>query len=381
MDAVRTDQVLHLVYGAALGRNTWAATLEAISCAMGARFASLWAYPRTPTLDRLCMPGQDELIEAYFAEEWEKRCPREQVVAMLGDSRFASGVVSDELARSVDPLAFREFTLDFQARHGLGDCAASRVSIERGHCAMLVVDRAAGAAPFSPEDLRIVATLGEHVGLSLALADRAAGASHEAAAWRTALEEAAIAAVFLSRDGTVLATTEPAERLFSDAFRVVGKRLECRSSDGQTAIDTIATARLRNASLLTIPRGEGHRPLLARAIPLDTAESPTAWMFSHVQVETILVIAEPEPEPGRVGTVEVLTRLGLSPAEAQVAALVGAGAAPVQVAEALALAETTVRSYLREAYSKLDISRQGQLSLLVNQIRSICPAEARLRLS
>jgi DNA-binding CsgD family transcriptional regulator len=120
---------------------------------------------------------------------------------------------------------------------------------------------------------------------------------------------------------------------------------------------------------------------MARAIPLDTVEPSTAWMFSHVHVETILIIADPEPEANRAGTVDVLTRLGLSPAEAQVAALVGAGAAPVQVAEALSLAETTVRSYLREAYSKLDISRQGQLSLLVNQIRSIYPPEPRLRLS
>jgi DNA-binding CsgD family transcriptional regulator len=93
------------------------------------------------------------------------------------------------------------------------------------------------------------------------------------------------------------------------------------------------------------------------------------------------VIADPAPEPHSTGTVEVLMRLGLSPAEAQVAALVGAGAAPVHVAETLALAEATVRSYLKEAYSKLEISRQGQLSLLVNQIRSICPPPARVRLS
>ena len=44
------------------------------------------------------------------------------------------------------------------------------------------------------------------------------------------------------------------------------------------------------------------------------------------------------------------------------------------------VAEATERTYLKEAYSKLDISRQGQLSLLVSQIRSICPA-ARMRLS
>ncbi|MCW5695622.1 MAG: hypothetical protein KIS96_02685 [Bauldia sp.] len=379
MEAVKTDQVLHLVYGAALGRNSWSATLEAIACALGARFASLWAYPRTG--DRLCMPGQDELIEAYFAEEWEKRCPREQVVATLGDPRFSSGVVTDDLARSFDPLAFREFALDFQARHGLGDCATSKISIDRGHNAMLVIDRFAGAAAFSPEELRAIASISEHLGLSMAIADRVMGAAHEATAWRIALEEAGVAAVFLARDGSVLATTEPAERLFCDAFRVVGRRLESRVPEGQAAIETVTAARQRSHALLTVPRGEGYRPLIGRAIPIDAVEPSPAWMFSHVPVDTILVIADPEPEAHRAGTVEVLTRLGLSPAEAQVAALVGAGAAPVQVAEALALAETTVRSYLREAYSKLDISRQGQLSVLVNQIRSICPPDTRLRLS
>ena len=61
----------------------------------------------------------------------------------------------------------------------------------------------------------------------------------------------------------------------------------------------------------------------------------------------------------------LLRLLGLTPAEARIAAAVGAGLPPREAARSLGLAESTVRSGLKVIFGKLGIRRQTELVKLV----------------
>ena len=112
------------------------------------------------------------------------------------------------------------------------------------------------------------------------------------------------------------------------------------------------------AEPIAVPRRDG-MPLLVHAMPLaaDAALEPAA----------LLLIADPErPHRGDAG--RTLQLLGLTAAEARLAALVGAGQSPRESAKSLAITEGTARTTLKTVFGKLAISRQSELARLVARI-------------
>ncbi len=76
-------------------------------------------------------------------------------------------------------------------------------------------------------------------------------------------------------------------------------------------------------------------------------------------------------DPGRPGNgnaLPMLQLLGLTPAEARLAAAVGAGKAPREAAAELAVTENTARSTLKVVFDKLRIGRQSELARIVARL-------------
>jgi DNA-binding CsgD family transcriptional regulator len=66
---------------------------------------------------------------------------------------------------------------------------------------------------------------------------------------------------------------------------------------------------------------------------------------------------------------ELVERLfALAPAEARVAALVGSGLSPRQAAEKLGISEGTVRTTLKHVFTKVGVSRQSELAVLLTKL-------------
>ena len=76
-------------------------------------------------------------------------------------------------------------------------------------------------------------------------------------------------------------------------------------------------------------------------------------------------------DPGRdvdSDPMPALQLLGLTPAEARIAGLVGGGHSPKEAADMLKLSPYTVRSALKIAFDKLGISRQSELAKIVARL-------------
>jgi DNA-binding CsgD family transcriptional regulator len=101
------------------------------------------------------------------------------------------------------------------------------------------------------------------------------------------------------------------------------------------------------------------RSILARAVAVDPGVAGPGQLL--VLFDDPIGPAARDPGP-------TLELLGLTPAEARIASLVGAGRSPREAADALELTVNTVRSALKIAYEKLGISRQSELARIVARL-------------
>lgn len=100
-------------------------------------------------------------------------------------------------------------------------------------------------------------------------------------------------------------------------------------------------------------------PLIAEAFILD----PQVFGAGKV----LLLVTDPRaPAPRDAGP--SLRLLGLTEAEARIAAQVGSGSSPQEAAAQLRLAVGTVRSTLKSVYDKLGVRRQAELARLVTRL-------------
>jgi DNA-binding CsgD family transcriptional regulator len=69
------------------------------------------------------------------------------------------------------------------------------------------------------------------------------------------------------------------------------------------------------------------------------------------------------PDPALIRDV-----LGLTLGEARVASLIGTGRSPREAAEKLGITEETARTTLKRVFSKVGVSRQGELAALLTRL-------------
>ena len=162
-------------------------------------------------------------------------------------------------------------------------------------------------------------------------------------------------ALILGHDGHLLQINHEAERLSGVAF---GERwLSAGLLLAGIAKDVLA--RKRPAARVAVPRRGGLTPLLGQMLPLGTNLTSTPAV--------LLLFTDPE-RADRGDASPALRLLGLTPAEARIAALVGGGQAPRRAAAALGITEGTARTTLKLAFDKLGLSRQAELVQLVERL-------------
>lgn len=177
--------------------------------------------------------------------------------------------------------------------------------------------------------------------------------------------------ILLTADARVLHMNEPAAKLLSDGLKVIGNRLRCSDRVAQDRLDSLLSdPRKASPTPVLIPRPSGRQPLLAQAMPVGQSDLYSATPPSQSPPATILLLTDPETQPEGDIT-KTLELLGLTPAEARIAALVGAGHSPRETAELLGITEGTTRTQLNRIYDKLGISRQSGLAKLVGRLQGL----------
>lgn len=173
------------------------------------------------------------------------------------------------------------------------------------------------------------------------------------------------AAAIVGRHGRILHLNPDAERLAGDGFVTTGRVLRAARSASQAALDRAIERALRGergAGPVALERIGESAPLLAQAMPM----SPTA-----AGEKSVLVLFTDPARRGKGESTNALRLLGLTPAEARLASLVGSGRSPKEASEQLCITENTARSVLKTIYDKLAINRQSELAHVVARIESV----------
>jgi len=172
------------------------------------------------------------------------------------------------------------------------------------------------------------------------------------------------AAMIVGADGAIGAMTPRAGALIGDGLVTVRGYLRASDAALQAALERLiadaAAASPQSQALAPIAiKRTGGPPLIVDALSIGSVATGRPAVL-------LLITDADQPIAGSAGA--ALQLLGLTPAEARIADLVGAGRSPREVADALDLSLNTVRSALKIAFDKLGIGRQAELAKIVARL-------------
>ncbi|WP_374619543.1 helix-turn-helix transcriptional regulator [Devosia sp.] len=187
------------------------------------------------------------------------------------------------------------------------------------------------------------------------------------------LTEFGLGVVVVRQDLRPLFINAVAQALMGDGLALAGGVLwpaetALRSALAAAVDGVLAEGATRTVTApMALRRPSGRKPLIVQAFRLSA-------MHVGVAVEAAALLLIIDPARGRkANPLRSLQLLGLTLAEARIAALVGSGLSPREAAKAAGNSEGTVRSTLKQVYDKLDIGRQSELARLVTRLEVVGP--------
>jgi DNA-binding CsgD family transcriptional regulator len=365
-EQVRLSRLIASMYDATLEPGQWSEVLARIVDFVGGHGGCLLAKDATSRdIDTHWQTGVDPHYMRLYTETYSKIGP---VAALtFGD---VGQIVSVPEVVAYDEFRRSRFYLEWAEPQGWVDVALAVLDRSAGGWGFLGISRNATNGMVDDEMRRRMSLVVPHVRRALRIGRAVERRQADAATFADILDRLSAGLLLFDAQGRIVHTNAAAGDMLRDGglLRAIGKRL--------TAGDAQAERTLRETAIL--PRAEGMHlgregvvvPLrtcdgeryIARAMPLanaaprgmgETAEATTAVFVRRATMDS--------PSPPDV----IAESYKLTPTELRVLfALVEVGGVP-EVAEALGIAETTVKTHLARLFAKTGARRQAELVKLV----------------
>jgi DNA-binding CsgD family transcriptional regulator len=362
------EDALLACFDAVTAPDLWPEAAEQLAGAMGGlgicfhmRGAAPGQRMRAPMSSRY-----RDLLDEMLPGEWaplDVRGARGWPMAERGKRIFTEAEITTAAERASLPIYTELFR-----RHDLTGWAGTVMNVEDELWAFNVV-RAESMGDLSDahaSDTQRMALIRPYVRRMLSYSKALATAASEGAF--DALESSGTAAVLLGVHGRVSQVTTAAIPYLRDGLRVRNGRLcaEAPFADGlleariAAALSGAASAAGAEAGPLSLPR-PGGGTLLVDVMPLRGSVADT---FGRCAV--LVKLWDPQRRP-RPATAALRAAFGLTPREADVAALLGAGEGVAEISDALGLKDSSVRQIVKTVLSKAGARRQSEFVAMVAQ--------------
>jgi DNA-binding CsgD family transcriptional regulator len=373
---LRALDLIGRIYEAAMMPALWQGIVEGLSEALdGSAVALSFDLPAVSRADRRFAAGIDadvggDCLDAFLEEVSQAPAARHPV-----ERGFALAQLSAD--RSIENSAFRESWREprkLAPEWPMGHLIAS----EGGRpIASIVAYRKRGSGAFSDSDLALANRLVSHLARAFELYQMLAGVTHQRHALAEVMNRLPAGVVLLNDEGRVVLTNRSAIRILGrhDGLFLADDALHAQDAGAEetlqrrisevTAAPPNAEDESENGSggTLAAPRTSGDGAYMisvARLLPGRTV---------HDAVASVLLS---DPEIGAEPAVELLRDLhDLTPAEAELVGHLARGRSLEEAAKARGVSINTVRSQLKQVFSKTNTSRQGELVQLV--LRCLLP--------
>ncbi len=347
-----TLDLLAVLFASLLDDAPWATFLDRLRNTAQASYATLILTPYAAYRPGLILtPGADPSVDADYAS---------RIFTIDPFTGLPEGKVSrllDFVADDAFKPAFREFMSSFEVL-GVDIVLSDRID------ARLRLTRAIDLPAFTPAEAARLQRLVPHVRVALSLFDRLATVQTEQRIYAGAIAQMAIGVIILDVHGKVVSVNTHAEAILTERDGI-------GLHDGMVVpVDPALARQLRvhiadpgkaGSLTLRIDRPSGAGDLL---LVVDSASAPGRATTASGPA-TVLFLTD--PARGRsVQAAAVRDLLGLTQAEAAVAALLADGLSPADAATRIGISPNTVRSHLRSIFNKTGVKRQSQLVQLVH---------------
>lgn len=371
----RTEQALETVdwlYRAAMEPELWPEALEKFAFSVGC--VGMAMIPITPndTTGLVVSPSLDEMDVEYRREWWRL----DTRVGRIFTRQLSRGVCCEAQLFNDEELARDPLRQEFCRAWGIGAFAAQLVEPWPGHVVAFSGQRALKRGHFDGDDLTTLRWLGQHAARALTVSLRLAARESMIGGLFETLERFGGGVFVLDGRREVVHMNACAEGLLGDGLTLAKRRLLTSAPDRQHALDMLITSAFDSQATsaefgpVALPRSSGRRPLLVQIMPFRSRSADDLPFNGLRSVDGALLLVV-DPERDSVAPHECLRLLGLTSAEARLAALVGTGMRRRDAAALLGVSEWTARDTLKTIYSKLTISSQSELVRLVDRIAAV----------
>ncbi|HEY1614756.1 MAG TPA: PAS domain-containing protein [Rhizomicrobium sp.] len=362
------EQLLDLIYEAAVEPDRWPAVCERFADVMGGGVATL-TFRNHATgegagiASRICRSELDR-VWGYFA----KRNPLLKITDLPARPR----VLTDEEKLPKSELVRTEYYNDFLRRNGMHSLLMARLIVGDDTSVVLSVGRAAGRDTFGQREVEIANRFHPHLMRAYQLANRLTGMRAVDAGLRQVVEHASSATMLVDAAARVQYANAAAEALLTTGSGLSLKRGALRASTDEAArqlraiiAKAAAGSGERSSGAMLLER-LGKRPLSVMASPLLKESGP---LFGHRS--TVLVcVNDPEKQP-RACDQRLRRLFGLTAAEGRLAAQLLNGMDLRTASRLSGISFNTARTHLAHIFHKTGVTRQSGLIRLL----TICTAD------
>lgn len=360
------DPLIGKLYEAAVQPAEWPRFLEDLAAVVGADAMSLLAA----SVDG---PGMRELTFDVGTDGQAAKDYREYFGALdpyieAGSLDLPAGKVirSDTVVSDAD-LVRTEFYNDFYKRNGWHHGFGAKIFEDsEGVAATLTGHRRQDAGPFGPEALDVLSRLLPHLRRALAIRRQVEGIELERDAGSQLLERVSIGTLLVDQRGRLVRTNRIGDEILAanDGLRIGAEGLET-ATPKQTAALRRAIAGAAETSRgeigsaggrLRVTRPSGGRPYLLEVSPVDRGAE--VWGST----KCLAAILVTDGNGGIQPDIDALrTFYDLTPAEAELTAMLAHGLSLDEAAERRGVSRNTARGQLKRIFSKTGTNRQAEL--------------------
>ena len=362
--------LLDRIYDAALDPAQWPETLTLVSEYIGASFMSVVPYDDPASI---FMSKGGEHAMAGYTEHW---FALDTMVKVGIRHKHSRRLICDWSSIGLETIEKDSYYQDFRREVGIGYCLGTTFEAFPNDFRALGINLPLGRKPLDPQDLEDIEGLLGHLARSMTISSRTMDMQATLPAFRDVLDRIRCGAAIVDASGRVIVANQALRDMSGEGLRIVSNRIACGLPECQARLDRLVLNSFDRGSIKKSPdyasirRPSGRRPFMARVAPLSDQSAEGIWRTIPSRRQSLLLIVDLANEETFIREI-ALRALGLTVAEAKVAALVGGGLSPRQAAVRLGSTEGTVRNQLKQVFSKLELRRQSDLVRIVNRIGCI----------
>lgn len=347
---------------ACLGIMSWPEALAVFSEAAGSIGANLMPI-------RAQIPGTIRetdsiggLVDFYFQQGIYKNCIRARGIPVLE----RRGIMVDRDCASEREYATDPYYQEFLRPFGLlwGAYVGFEIGDDLWAC---LLHRGLDQHPFTEVEQRSLLRLRNQLSVASSIGQKLSGIRFSG--MREALDLADIACLFFDRQGKIVQLNSKAEAILKHGVKMRDGELTTdapgRAFNLRKLVDEVLYGEIvanGRPSAVAIPRVD-RRPLVIR---IQRVNGSSQDVFPSIAA--IGLISDPEAKSATGEIAIIRTLFGLTATEGKIAAGLGDGTELSQIADELRMSYQTARSHLKSIFSKMDVSRQGELVALMRKL-------------